>query len=691
MRCTLLILLLAFFFTSVYAQSPRTDTTDVTAAVEAALEATGDADDASVELVEWLTERAQHPIDINRAAAAELARLPGLSMPLARRIVQRRDERGPYASMPELRTVPGMDASSYRAARPFLTIDSHSTDDARSTKGAGPLLNTLNGRFIQRLTRRLDVGPGYADDTTRTTYAGSPARLYTRLHLTARRQLSLNLTLEKDPGEAFRWHPRTSRYGFDHVTAHAALHDVGRLETLVVGDFSAAFGQGLALWRSFALTKGRDGVASVARQGAGLSPYSSTEENHFFRGVGATVRLAASVTATAFGSRRARDATLSHDTDGTPMVTTFATSGLHRTPHELNQRDAVRENVLGVALEVGTTRGHLGIVGYRSRLSHPIAPSTALYRRFDATGTSHSVVSAYANILVGDASLFGELARSASSAWGGLGGAQIDLSTAAAVVAVRHYPHDFTSRHGRAFGTRGSPPQNEAGIYLGLDMRPARTWRLRGYFDQYRFPWLRYQTPRPTTGHDTRLVIEHDPRPWLHYYLQLRTETREEGTSIQTPTGRRLAGVHPVTRQSARLHGDYTFSSRLRLRTRLEVTRTFDAHASSTGLLLYQGLRWQARPWLRLDGRWALFETDGFAARIYAYEHDLLYTFSVPVFSGRGERQYLLLNVTPMDRLRLEVKYGVTRYRDVTSVGSGLDAVPGTRLREVRAQVRWRL
>lgn len=685
MRCTLLLPLVLLLLPAHTHAQVRPDTTDASAIIEAALEEAEDEAEASAELVEWLTERIRHPLNLNRATTVELARLPGLSALLARRIVRHREEQGAYTSLPELRAVSGLDAATYRAIRPFLTLETDPDDESGASTGWTALSQHLEGRFIQRLTRRLDVGRGYDDDTSRTTYAGSPSRLYTRLHLTTRQQVSLNLTLEKDPGEAFRWEPRTSTYGFDHVTAHAALRDVGRFETLVIGDFSAAFGQGVALSRSFTLTKGRDVVTPVARQGQGLTPYSSTDENHFFRGLGTTVRLPSPLTLSLFGSRRSLDATLASDT----TVTRFATSGLHRTLRELEQKDAVQETLLGGAIEARSSRGQIGVVGYRSVLSHPIAPPAEPYRRFDVTGSAFSVVSTYAHAIAGRTSFFGELTRSASSAWGGIGGMQIDASHASAVVAVRHYPSDFASRHGRAFGTQSGPPRNETGTYLGLSLRPARAWRLSGYIDQYRFPWLRFAAPRPSAGYDARLVVEHAPRSWLRYYLQLRTETREDGVSIPAAASALLDGVQPTTRQSARLHGEYTFSSQLRLQARIEFTRALDPATSHSGLLLYQGLRWQARPGLRLDGRWTLFDTAGFPARIYAYEHDLLYTFSVSMLSGRGARQYLLMAFTPLDRLHLEVKYGITRYRNVTSVGSGLDEVPGSRVREVRTQVRW--
>jgi hypothetical protein len=73
------------------------------------------------------------------------------------------------------------------------------------------------------------------------------------------------------------------------------------------------------------------------------------------------------------------------------------------------------------------------------------------------------------------------------------------------------------------------------------------------------------------------------------------------------------------------------------------------------------------------------------------HESDLLSTFSVPVFSGRGTRTYLVARWSPTGRLTAQLKYGVTRYEDVPSVGSGLDETAGNRLREARVLLAWSL
>jgi competence protein ComEA len=48
------------------------------------------------------------PLDVNRASAEELARLLGVGRALAGRIVETREAAGPFASVDDLRRVPGL-------------------------------------------------------------------------------------------------------------------------------------------------------------------------------------------------------------------------------------------------------------------------------------------------------------------------------------------------------------------------------------------------------------------------------------------------------------------------------------------------------------------------------------------------------------------------------------------------------
>lgn len=59
-------------------------------------------------------------VDINSADEAELAQLPGLGPATARRIVDRRRDIGPFATIESLLDVPGIGPATLDAMRPHL-------------------------------------------------------------------------------------------------------------------------------------------------------------------------------------------------------------------------------------------------------------------------------------------------------------------------------------------------------------------------------------------------------------------------------------------------------------------------------------------------------------------------------------------------------------------------------------------
>lgn len=59
-------------------------------------------------------------LDLNRASAAELELLPGIGPALARRIVQRREEKGPYRSPWDLASIQGLSRTQVERLLPLV-------------------------------------------------------------------------------------------------------------------------------------------------------------------------------------------------------------------------------------------------------------------------------------------------------------------------------------------------------------------------------------------------------------------------------------------------------------------------------------------------------------------------------------------------------------------------------------------
>lgn len=705
--------------------------------------------------LEELTDLRARPLDLNRASWRDLARLPGINALIARRIVDHRRRVGGFASLSEITSVNGIHPAMYASLRPYLTISSPDTktDGDEPTRGKSleetpwaDALQDIDIRYSQLWSRRLDVGAGYTRDSSRSHYIGGPGRYTMRGTVWLGNRLRAAGVFDKDPGEAWTWNPATRSYGFDHASGSLLIRGVGPLDRLVFGDYTVSLGQGVGIWSGLAFGKGRDPTGSVVRDRQGIRPFASTEENRFFRGVATDLQAGDYLVIGGFASRRALDARLTSDSSGTRGVASLPSSGLHRTESERETRDALTEEVLGGMIEMESRHVELGVGGLYATTSVPLHPGNRPYDVFDVAGQRLGVVTGHGTWFGERIRLAGELTRllrfdatqetdepvsldaEASSspqastvlgdqkpidgAWGGLiAVSYTDERRNEAVLVGRSYGKSFDNRFGAGFSE--TRPQNETGLYAGIRLGVAPRWTVSGYVDAYRSDWLRYQVYRPTVGREVRVLIEHEPRPWLSHYVQYRSETKEQdaaplgGVEIGRPRP-----VAPDTRWSLRWNAVYRFSEQLRLRSRIEYVRastssnqqttsadgvqrrsapTDPSPAPKTGVLISQDVDWTPYPSLQISGRISHFDARAYEARVFAYERDVLYSFRVPALSGRGERSYVLVRWSLAAGFRVEAKYGVTRYADRDTVGSGLDAVEGNRIRELRLQIHWSL
>lgn len=665
--------------------------------------ATGEA------IAERLIELQARPVDVNSATASELAAIPGLSLLLARRIVRHRSRHGRYSSPSDILTVEGIDPRQYRRLRPFITtspVASGRTDRPTRPEPWSKAVRDAEIRTAYRWTRRLDLGRGYRPDSARSGYEGGPGRHTSRTEITLGERLLAAAALDKDPGEAWRWDMTKRAPGFDHVAGTMAISDLGPTSSIIIGDYTVSAGHGVALWRGPAFGKGRNAVDGILRDGRGIAPFASTEENRFFRGLALRVGTerwrqdrtwmpVASISS--FISRRRLDASIDDRTDPLdPPWTNLSNTGLHRTSTERANRDAVTESVAGALIKLEGQRWSIGGAGIASTVDRRRVPTDRPSDTFDYEGRHLRIASLHAIVDAGPSIVSGEIARGPGGSLAAVGGfAYRDDDRLDLALHARYYAPDYDNRFG--FGFSETAPQNETGLYLATRVRVHDHWNVMGYVDQYRFPWLRYNTPRPTTGRDVRLIVEHTPRPWLNHYLQLRTEMKDQRIDGHTgPSPLVTDGVAPESRSSLRWNVDYTWSDRLRLGTRVEAVVVRPPGESDTGgprahgTLLVQDVTWKLIERVRLIGRVAIFETDGYEARVFAYERGPRYAFRVPALFGRGERSYLMLRAELTDHLLLEAKYAVTRYDDRARIGSGRDQYLGNRVREIDLQLHWR-
>jgi hypothetical protein len=252
----------------------------------------------------------------------------------------------------------------------------------------------------------------------------------------------------------------------------------------------------------------------------------------------------------------------------------------------------------------------------------------------------------------------------------------------------RDYGRDYQNLYSVAFG-EGINPWNQRGLYTGLEIRPDRHWTINTYFDTWRTPWLRYQVNAPSVGTDWLAQVTWRPERGTEIYFRVRQRDRPYNSDEPED---RIRTVVDVRQTNYRLNASYKVSKSISLRTRVE---SMDYERGSSplehGFMIYQDIvhRPLSSP-VELTLRFALFETDSYDARIYAYENDLVGVFSIPPYYGRGVRWYAMVRATPTRRVDIWLRYGAWIYRDQTVISSGLQEIPGNIRSDIKVQARWR-
>jgi len=182
----------------------------------------------------------------------------------------------------------------------------------------------------------------------------------------------------------------------------------------------------------------------------------------------------------------------------------------------------------------------------------------------------------------------------------------------------------------------------------------------------------------PTVGVDYLVIAAFRPGKTLEMYALYRTETKSKNYNPY------LQALRPVTdkpRQNLRTQITYAVNSQIALRNRIEIV-WFDKNGSSkqNGFLSYADVIYTPTQ-KKYSGniRLQYFKTDGYDSRLYVYENDVLYNYSIPVFYDNGLRYYINFNYNINKQIAIWLRWAQTIYKDKSSIGSGLDEIDGNK------------
>ncbi len=646
-------------------------------------------------LYELLLELYQNPLEINRVTADELQATYLLSTPQIQALLEHRRTWGDFLSLYELQTLPNWDSTTLVTILPFLSLETYATSSKTFFER---LRSEENNYLVLRHQRTWELRKGYSknDSTLNPTswYLGDPNDLFLRYRVQHAKDFSLGLILEKDPGEVLAWDTKTSRYGFNFASFHFTRYGMGRWKTISLGDFQASFGQGLVFGAGFSLGKGAETVPTVRRSSLGLLPYTASIETGFFRGIGLTRQMGrwqSSLLISSIG----KDGRVSESNDslGTApqTLTSLSQTGLHRSLSELSTKNQVRETNLGSNLQYSAQSGRwsAGLNFLHTQFSIPWIRNATSYNAFDFSGQTNQVGSLYANLTWKNFALFGESARSRSQGQGTVLGLVSSLSrTVDFSLLWRSYDRHFHSLYATAFA-ESTRPSNERGVYLGFQVKPSSTLKFNAYVDFFTFPWLKFRVATPSNGQEWLVCWSYQPQKTRQVTLQFKQERKMRNLTDEvesTPTQQ----VGTILKSQAQASLELDISPELSSRSRVLWNQvTFD-QKKTQGWMLIQECSFARANW-KLTARMALFDTETFDNRIYAYEQNAVGTFAIPAFSGRGSRQYLLAQYRIHSRLTAYFRIAKTIYSDRELISSGMQAISGPKQTDTVLLLRYAL
>jgi hypothetical protein len=616
----------------------------------------------------------RRPLNLNSATTADLQVFPFLTPLHIDQFLSYRAFLGLLHDVHELQAVPGWDVALVRQLLPFVMVAPIKLEARRILKN---MQASGNNMLQLRWSRTLQKARGFKLPDG-AGFGGDRNALLLR-YLFRKPGVQYGFVADKDAGEALFKKDRASP---DFFSAHLFLRGNGRLKALAIGDFTLNLGQGLIHWQSMAWGKSSE-VLSIKRQGAALRPYASAGEAFYLRGTGATWGKGP-LEATVFAAHQKINVNLDIDEWGEQIISSFSPGGLHRTRLEYGGRRAAGQLAAGGSIVYRKPLFHAAVNGVWHRFSLPIQKNDAPYNLFGLKGRQFFGLGADYGFSHRNIHLFGEAALDGKGHPAIVQGAIVSIHSAVDVSALGRFIHkSYAAISANAF-TESSTTTAEQGLYLGLQWRLPGRIRLSAYADLFRYSWLRFRTDAPGTGKDYLLHLLYQPTKKTEAYLLLRSEAKPANRLAPATA---LRQVMQKQRYSVRVQWSREINKGWMVRSRAEAVRVLGADSVLNGCMFFVETHYRPSARLAMDVRLAWFDATGFDSRIYTYENDVLYGYSIPALYGRGIRAYGNVRIRLHKHVTAWLRVANSFFAGADTNGSGLMAIDGSNRTDFRIQL----
>jgi hypothetical protein len=615
-------------------------------------------------------------IDINTATADDWLQLGLLSMSQINEIKDYREKHGQFLSIYELSAIKSISEQTLQLILPYLYVTEQIGNPEKYVKDKHEFL-TFTGRTIE-------MRNGFKNDSSisqSSRFAGNAFKVKNRYTYDSQ-HIYLAILAEKDEGET--WFTSTTP-AFDFLSGSIEYKNRGIIRQIVVGDYTAQFGQGLALWNGNNFAQNLYS-GSLLRFKSGIKPYHAFDENNFMRGIGFTTAFKGFELSFLY-SNKYRDASVNSDENDSTgsLISTIQFSGIHALPSQIKNRHTLQEQIVGANLVFERKNFLIGTCGYLDNLSPAVKKSMEPYKAFIFYGDFLQVGSIYARLQFRNLTLYTENAYNGRGIAILAGAAFFPVSQLTLNLLYRKYSPEYYSIYANAYG-KNSSVSNETGYCLNGNLIVNRYFNVLFQADIFQYPWLKYRINAPSDGVELYLATEYSG-DWLKASVRYRYSKKPEYLSVEDL----MISADFVEDKNHK----FSIQVRQKINETLSLHSRFDmqyfiGQTHSNGSALLQDVDCNFNRNISLSLRYAIFDTKDWNSRISSYEKNILYTYSGEIFYGKGTRIYLLLKGKIIKQLSYWIKYGVTLYSDRDQISSGPYQINGSRKSDIGIQLIWK-
>jgi hypothetical protein len=576
-------------------------------------------------------------------------------------------------SIYELKLVKDLDITTIKMLLPFVFLgDPPAKNESIDWR---KLLRHSKQTVYLRFDSNLDNKVGYQPkvDSTDSRYLGAAPYTFAKYELNVGNKLQFGFIAEKDAGERLR---------DVFLSFHLLLKDVGLVKRLALGRYKLSFGQGLTMNTNFAASKSII-ASNTSSRAEGVSRHFSTDEINYLQGVAATFDYKKSLISV-FASLKNAAANVNDN-----VLSSLKTDAYYNTENDLNQRNGVAMYLFGLNWQKRFGASKVGSTVLYYAFDKPFEPEFRKDNFYTFRGKENWNWSVDFQTRWRKFFVFGETAISQNGSFASINGLAINVSsTFKTTLLQRSYSKSYHAFYSAAFG-EGSRVENEQGIFWGMQWNPMKYWRLSGYADLFRFPWLKYGVDTPSEGYDVMAQVDFYPRETLKMFVRYKLKQKEKNL---TDDASAVYAIGKYDLQRFRYQCDYAAGDRFSFRTGVDYNIFEEENGKpSDGFALSQTVfkSFSKLP-LELSAQLMIFDTDGFDNAIYSSEKNVLYAFSFPVFYGKGVRFSFNTQFNAGNRLSIWLKYAQTTYADRTTISSGLEQINGKSKHDLYLLLRWK-